>query len=257
MINGKFRKGLPPDKDYDSSTIPDLQKLTQQLSKATRQKKLFWDSLKEVDAQIRRYIHAHEIPEKEFNNLIEIFPENRKEFNKNEWEVGRQIPLKKLRHLLYICNMISKTTPHEEQLKRNQPTLSDVERKNIIEDLLETFGKEDFEEIREQLFEDQNEFYRRTVCLNCGLPIAGKRTKYCSTDCADAFRKREDQRKRRLKEKRALENNSEIERSEKIVKGPNPRPGEGGKKTNCLHYNKCLNKALTWENFNCAKCELK
>lgn len=216
---------------YDAEKIPDLIELRKQLSEANKLRHKYWTQLRAVRNQVGRYIRAHEVSAKDLESWMEQTSEEAKEYLRNEWEAGRDIPNEELKKMWHTCEILWKTSQFKEELRRKMKLRT------------------------------QDKFFFGPTCDNCGFPLPSGRKRFCSDACGNQQRKREDQRQRRktsTKEKsEVVSNKVEPER----IDGPNPQPGSGKKvrDLNCQRYTECLDKAIhcNWQSFHCERCNLK
>lgn len=209
-------------REFDATKVPDLIELNKQLSEVNRQRHIFWAKLRDVKRQIAHYRALQLKDENEINDHIERLPENRREYLQNEWGIAKIISPNTLKQMMATTQLMGRTSliEEEEHRKRKQPVFS---------------------------------FFIGRTCLNCELPITGKRKKYCSDACREKYRKRSHKQKKAAQAK--------LNTSEKIppktIKKKNPQPGNGSRNLDCLQYSDCLKIALNWKNFNCESCNLR
>jgi len=224
-------------KEFDSNTIPDFIELRKYLSETNKQRHKFWNMLRSVRNQIGRYLYAHQISEKEFNKKINDLSDDEKGFYLNEWEAGKQIPLKQLKELMEIADTLWKVSGFKEELRRTHP------KKFVTSAEDKLFYGTDRDPV--------------LTCLNCSLPVPVNRRKYCSSNCSNQFRKKKHAEKVKAQRRSKIKALKMCEESkEKKLDVPNPRPNSGKRFIECTRYDKCLTKALNWDDFNCEDCDL-
>jgi len=217
----------------DKNELPDLIELRKQLSEANKLRHKFWIKLREVRNQIYRYIKAHNTTEKDFINSITKITDERKEDLKDERKVGKTIPLQELEQLFHIANLLWNSLNKEEATR-------------------------DYVKRRSPLIVKPDNFYYGNACINCHLPLSGKMRRFCSTNCADQYRKKEFKRKSKDNQNRKSNQTAENIKPTVSTGGePNPQKGAGKRNIRCQHYSNCLNTAINWSSFNCYGCSLK